>query len=113
MRFFVEGGFPMVFVTVFGAVALLSAIRFALHPAHGRVAPIVAYGLSVALIAIAGFCVDLAFVCRYVARSDDPDATAILIQGLAESLAPPILGFAVLSAVALVTALGLRRLPPD
>lgn len=111
MTFFLEGGFPMVFVAVFGGVAFASALRFALHPAHGRVAPIVAYGVAVALVSVAGLCVDLATVFRYCGQSDE-DRVPILLVGAAESMAPPIFGFSVLAIVALVTAIGLRRLPP-
>ncbi|MEQ1570115.1 MAG: hypothetical protein ABMA64_31060 [Myxococcota bacterium] len=108
MAFFLAGGFPMVFVTVFGLVALASAVRFALAPAPGRVGPIVAYGVAVALVSIAGALVDAGVVLRVVAQSEENQAT-ILLVGLSESLAPPILGFSLVAVVALVTAVGLRR----
>jgi hypothetical protein len=110
MFFFVSGGFPMVFVVVFGAVALLAAIRFALDPVRGSLRPIVAYGLAVALMSVAGFAVDLRFATAAAARFEDPDERlAVALQGLSESLAPPILGFALLAVVALICGVGLRR----
>ena len=115
MGWFVGGGFPMVFITVFGAVALLGAVRFALQPRSGRVAPVVAYGAAVALAALAGVAVDLSVVAR-VASSEEiaSDLRArIVLAGVGESLAPAILGFSILAVVALVTAVGLRRMPVD
>lgn len=113
MGFFVAGGFPMVFVVVFGAVGLGSAIRFAVRPMRGHLAPIVAYSVAVALVSVAGQMVDLMFALHAAALLEDPDERlAVALQGASESLSPPILGFAILAVVALVCALGLRRLPP-
>ena len=36
MQFFLAGGFPMILITVFGAVAVVSAVRFAFGPRIGR-----------------------------------------------------------------------------
>lgn len=115
MAWFVGGGFPMVFIAVFGAVALAGAVRFALHPMPGRIGPVGAYGAAVALAAIAGVAVDLSFVARVASGEDIPDemVVRIALMGFSESLAPAILGFAILSVVALVTAVGLRRMPPS
>src|SRR5688572_6809409 len=115
MTWFVGGGFPMVFIAVFGAVALAGAVRFALHPIPGRVAPVVAYGLAVAFAAVAGVAVDLSTVTRVVSSPDiAPEmVSVILLVGISESMAPAILGFAILSVTALVTAVGLRRMPPS
>jgi hypothetical protein len=108
VAFFLAGGFPMVFVIVFGLVALASAVRFALAPAPGRVGPIVAYGIAVLLVSTAGALVDAGVVLRVVAQAEDSQVP-ILLVGLSESLSPPILGFSLVAVVALVTAVGLRR----
>lgn len=115
MSWFVGGGFPMVFITVFGAVALLGAVQFALQPRPGRIGPVIAYGAAVALAALAGVAVDLSMVGR-VASSEEVASDLrqrIVLAGISESLAPAILGFAILSVVALITAVGLRRMPVD
>jgi hypothetical protein len=115
MEWFASGGFPMLFIAVFGSVALAGALRFALQPAPGRVGPVVAYGLAVGLAAVAGVAVDLATVARFASgEAIDPDQRArIVLVGVSEALSPAVLGFAVLSVVALITAIGLRRMPVD
>jgi len=116
MSWFVAGGFPMVFVTLFGCVAVADAARFAAQPAPGRLDPIKAYGVAVALAALAGVAVDLSVVARFVAN--DPELSVpgtfgpAVLAGIGEALAPAILGGAVLSVVALLSAVGLRRMPP-
>ena len=50
VSFFLSGGFPMVFVLVFGLVAIAASTRFALQPAEGRVGALVAYASSVILV---------------------------------------------------------------
>ena len=113
MSFFLSGGFPMVFVLVFGLVAIAGAVRFALAPAPGRIGPILAYSASVILVSLAGTAFDFVAVARYVATHDDAQAelAQILVMGASEALSPVILGFSMTGIVALVAAVGLRRMP--
>ncbi|MCB9683940.1 MAG: hypothetical protein H6738_01700 [Alphaproteobacteria bacterium] len=116
MAFMLAGGFPMVFIVVFGAVALIGALRFALTPEPGRVGAVLAYGGSVLFAAVAGTAFDTTFVARAVVGVDEADQAhrwLILVVGLSESLSPLILGSAILSVVALLVAVGMRRLPVD
>jgi hypothetical protein len=53
MQLFVDGGCDGL-VVVFSGVALASAARFALHPAHGRGARSGLRALLVALVSVAG-----------------------------------------------------------
>lgn len=110
MNFFMAGGFPMVFVTVFGLVALGSAVMYAVRPTIGRLAAVGAYSLAVGLTSVAGTAVDLSVV--FAGYPDFPveSASAYLLVGCSESLSPVILGFSVLSIVALTTGVGSRRL---
>ena len=62
VAFMLAGGFPMVFIVVFGAVALFGALRFALTPERGRVGAVLAYGASVLFAAVAGTAFDATFV---------------------------------------------------
>lgn len=117
MTFFLAGGFPMVFIVVFGAVALAGAGRFALWPERGRVGAVVAYSAAVGLAGIAGTLFDLTAVTRAVAEHpelrESGDLATILVVGSGEALSPAILAAGVLSVVALLAAVGLRRLTPD
>jgi protein-L-isoaspartate(D-aspartate) O-methyltransferase len=67
VSFFLAGGFPMVFVLVFGGVAILSAARYALAPAARGAGPTLAYCGAVACVSIAGTAVDLVAVARTIA----------------------------------------------
>ncbi|MEZ4234576.1 MAG: hypothetical protein R3F59_00105 [Myxococcota bacterium] len=71
MTFFVGGGFPMLFIALFGTIALVQAVWFAIQPRPGRVGPVAAYAAAVGFAAVAGVCVDLAATARHVAQ--DPD----------------------------------------
>ncbi len=117
MSFLVAGGFPMVFILVFGAIALAGAARFALRPTPGRVRPVVAYGAAVGLASVAGFAADLVAVSRAVASNPawagSDQLPIVLVVGFGEALSPVVLGAAVLAVVALLCAVGLRRLPPE
>jgi uncharacterized membrane protein len=109
---FREGGFPMFFVVGFGAIALGAAFWHALRP-DARHEGFIKWMSAATLAAVLnGFCSDLATVARFVAEQDmaAEQRTRILLQGFAESMSPGILGFAFLALVALLTAIGRRRL---
>lgn len=117
MAFFIAGGFPMVVVVVFGLVALGSAAHFAWSPVPGRVGHIAALCLSVLAASVAGVLACLMAVATNVTGNPEwassPELHLILVAGVGESMTPGILGFAMVSAVALVTSVGLRRLPAE
>ena len=108
-----DGGAPMWAILFFGALDLLAALRFAHRPARAHLPVIGALALAVLFSIPCGVMADIAAVGSKVpARpewADSPKIHLILLQGLAESMAPGILGFSVLSLVALLCAVGLRR----
>jgi hypothetical protein len=109
-----DGGAPMWAIIFFGILDLVAALRFARRPARGDLAPIGALGLAVLFSIACGVMADIAAVGTKVpARpewANDPKIHLILLRGLAESMSPGILGFSTLSVVALLCAVGLRRL---
>jgi hypothetical protein len=113
VSYWVAGGFPMVFVAVFGLVAIASSVRFALAPAPGGARAIVAYAAAVVFVSLAGTAFDLVAVARYVAREEPvgDQLTTILVVGGSEALSPVILGFSLVAVAMLATAVGLRRRP--
>jgi hypothetical protein len=111
VEFFQAGGFPMLFVLVFGLVAIGSALRFAVSPAPGRAGPIAAYGAAVLCVSVAGTAFDLATVARYVAarQPTGDELLTVLVIGAGESMSPLVLGSSLVAVAALATAVGLRR----
>ena len=111
------GGAPMWFIAIVGAITLLSAARFArrtderLRKVIGLLARAILYAVG------AGITSDLAAVAVHVpARPEwakSPDLPLIILEGIGESMAPGILGFTLLSLGALLTAIGVRRMPRE
>jgi hypothetical protein len=115
VQFFLEGGFAMFFLLAFGVGSLASAVWYARSAT--RVAFRVTMGLAAATACttLMGLCVDFAAVGHgafaYQAKHPNESMTSILLQGLAEALAPGVLGFSLLALTALITTLGLYREP--
>jgi hypothetical protein len=112
LTLFREGGYPMFFVLGFGFVALGWAAWYA---ATGRKRPLgFVRGMMLAtLFSVAsGTVSDFGAVFHAITSMKDLTAdgrTAILLEGLGESMAPGILGFSLLSMTALLLAVGALR----
>lgn len=111
MQFFLAGGFPMIFVLVFGAVAALAALRHALAPREGGARPVLAYCGAVAAVSVAGVAVDLVEVTQALAsdRFARDELPLVAAVGFGESLSPLILGFSLVAVALLGVAVGERR----
>jgi hypothetical protein len=112
--FMAAGGAPMWAILVFGAMDLVLAILFAWRPERSRVPAIGALSLAVLFSVGSGVMADLAAVGTKVPNrpewANSPKVHLIILQGFAESMAPGVLGFSLLSLVAFVCAVGLRRM---
>lgn len=105
------------FVVVVGLATIAVAITFALRPTERTLAvlrPLCAATLFSALAAfLLGIANGLVALGRALDRATDAAASAgvwrMFIDGLAESPAPLILGFALVSVSWLLVAVGLRR----
>lgn len=110
---FVEGGFPMWFLLAFGVAALVMAARFARVPARRTLRVALALSVATACTAVTGVAKDLATVGHqvpnYIRYHPGDNLAYVLLQGFAESMAPAILGFTLLSLVALLVAVGFYR----
>ncbi|MCK6570247.1 hypothetical protein L6V77_03960 [Myxococcota bacterium] len=109
----VAGGFPSIVILVFGFLAIAAAVGFAVRPDARKLPYLGALCAAVLCSVFAGVAVDLIAVSKYFeAKGGELGETfgQILIIGIGESLAPVVLGFSVLAVVALVSAIGLRRL---
>lgn len=110
---FIEGGFPMVFLLAFGLATLVFAARFARAPVRRTLRIALATSAATAFTTLTGICTDLARVGHhapaYIASHPGTTLSDALLQGVAESLSPAILGFTTLSVAALLVAVGFHR----
>jgi hypothetical protein len=112
-HFFQDGGWGMWFVLLFGLATFAQAIGFARRPDERRRAALGTLNRATIYSVIATVCLDLTAVARAPTRmpwSEAPRMELVLLEGIAEALAPAILGFALLSFVWMIAAVGQRRL---
>jgi hypothetical protein len=114
LDFIRAGGFPMLFVILFGLIALVAAALFVWRPEARKLDTIQALGRATLFSAVTGVAADLAAVGYHVPASPEwahsPDLPLIVMVGFAESMSPAILGFSFLSLVWMLLAVGHRRL---
>lgn len=113
LTLFTEGGFPMWFLLAFGLASLIFAARFARAPLRRTLRITFALAGATAFTSLTSICADLAAVGHqvpgYLKKHPDTTLAEALLQGIAESLSPGILGFTMLSLTALIVALGFHR----
>ena len=108
------GGAPNLVILLFGFIAIGVAAGFAFRPEVRKLPHLGALCAAVLFSTICGMATDLVAVSKYVGEHADELGAQFgptLVIGIGESLAPVILGFAFLAIVALVAAIGFRRLP--
>jgi hypothetical protein len=113
VEFFMEGGWGMWAILIFGVTTVGAAIRFAARPQRGQIAFIAAMGLTTLVSTAHATWTDLGAV--FNALSDDkrvPDATMsrVLMEGLKECTRPGAFGGALLTLACLLVAVGVLRL---
>lgn len=112
-KLFMEGGFPMWFLLAFGLGMLIFAVRYAIAPTKWLYRATLGLGAATLFTAITGICADFAAVGRHAPAylKSHPEMTLpeVLLQGMAESLSPGILGFTMLSLAALIVTVGFFR----
>lgn len=113
-QWFVNGGWSMWFLSIVGVLAVVASARFAWRPDPAQLERIRCLGRALAWGIVTGTAADLAEVGLQInARTEwahSPDLALLVLQGVAESMSPALLGGAVLSVVALLCAAGLGRL---
>ena len=105
-----NGGVPVIFVLLFGVLALTGAAYAAARPDERTLRYV--KGMCAATLAstLSATCADLG--ATFLAVSGKPGTpTAMLLEGLSESMSPGILGFSLVSLAALFAAIAARRLP--
>lgn len=114
IEFFQAGGVAMWFVLLFGALSLVAAAAFAARPDPRRIDAVRSLSVATVFSIAAGIVADLAAVGSKVPAhpewSVSPKIHLIVMQGIAESMTPGVLGFSLLALTWMVMAVGHRRL---
>jgi hypothetical protein len=111
IKLFTDGGWSMWFILLFGFVALATAGWFSMRPSKTQIGFIKWMGTATLFSILAGFCSDMGTVLFAVVKIEDTNLRGqVICEGFAESMSPGIMGFVILSLVALLTAVGRRRL---
>lgn len=108
------GGVATWFVLLFAAITLAAAIGFMRRPDARRADAVRSFSWATAFSIASGVCLNLAAVGTRVPANPEwansPRLHLIVMEGIAESLVPAILGFMLLSLAWTVMAVGQRRL---
>ncbi|WP_437980996.1 hypothetical protein [Sorangium sp. So ce117] len=110
--FFVEGGWGMWPILVFGMVTVGAGLQFALRPEPGKLGFIAAMGLTTLVATIHATWIDLGAVFSYLsdpAKVPDGEIARVLVVGLKESTRPGSLGGLLLAIACLLSAVGVLR----
>jgi hypothetical protein len=114
LDFFREGGVGMLPLLVFGVLGLWAAGAFAFRPDPRRVETIKCLDKVVVFSTVTAVATDLSAVFHKVPERPEwahsPDMPLIVMTGLGESLAPAVLGAAILTVMWLLMSFGFRRL---
>lgn len=107
------GGTSMWLILLVGIVMLITSVSFAWRRAEHKLGMIRPLSLAMVFATLSGICTGLGATVSHIARRPDlatgGDFSGALLEGIGESLAPAILGFAVLTVCWLIVAVGMRR----
>lgn len=108
----VEGGVPMWFILVLGAVALAGAVTFVVRPSSVQERFVEQITRSTLFSTLVGLAAAIGATFHAASGQDMPHERRIQIAmiGLGESMAPAIVGFGFLTLVTLLVAFGKARL---
>lgn len=110
VEFMKAGGWSMWFVLILGLATLAAAILFVARRELGKLALVRALSLATLFAIASGLCANVAAVMTYATdHALEGELVEVVMHGLAESLAPGILGFTMLSISWLLVAVGTRR----
>lgn len=105
----------MFFLLAFGLAMLATATAYATRVTRLMLRLTLALAVATLSATLGGICVDLAavghFAPAYAERHPESSLIRAVLQGIAESLAPGVLGFAFIAVAALIVTVGLYREP--
>lgn len=102
----------MWFILALGFIALATAFWYALRPDDKHLSFLEWVSRAILWTSIGGICLDFSTVAHNVAAMeiDSEHRWRIVLQGFGESMSPGVMGFAFLAIVAVLTAVGKRKL---
>jgi hypothetical protein len=110
---FVAGGWVMWFLTLVGTIAIVAGLGFARRPDPEKLPRITCLSRALVWTIVAGVASDLAAVGIKIPNTPkwahSPDLALLVLEGVGESMTPAVLGGALLSVIALLTAVGHGR----
>ena len=109
VEFMKAGGWSMWIVLIIGLATMVAAGFFLFRRDLGKLALVRALTLATVFAMATGLCANVAAVMTYAAGNADVALHVVVMQGLAEALAPGVLGFTMLSIAWLLIAVGTRR----
>ncbi len=105
-----NGGVPVLFVILFGVLALVGGAYAAARPSESTLRYAKAMSAATVASVLSATCADLGAVFVTVSRAPGTP-TAMLYEGFSEAMSPGILGFSLVSLTWLFVAVASRRLP--
>ncbi len=115
LEFFQEGGFSMFFLLGFGVFTLVLAVRYARVPTRVRFRTTLGLAAATGFATLTSVLANVAAVghhaSEFLERHREMTLPEVLLQGVAESMAPGILGFTLLALAAVVVTVGIYREP--
>ena len=113
LEFMKAGGYGMWFELFIGVLLLGTAGLYLWRPREKRIAILRVLSWSMVFAILCGVTSSIAALMRHVTSNPEwassPDRALLVMVGLGESMAPAILGFALLAVTWLLVAAGLRR----
>jgi hypothetical protein len=110
LEFFRDGGWGMFLILAFGAILLATAAYYAVRPDERHEGFLEWMSRAVLWATLVGVASDVGTVFKVTCHiEDDSERSRTIVEGLAESMSPVIMGFAFLTLAAFLTAIGRRR----
>jgi hypothetical protein len=111
LQFFRDGGWSMFVIVAFGLLTLASAGFYAARPDRRHEGFLEWMSRAMLWSILAGLASDVGTTLHYTCTIQDAnERSRTITQGVAESMSPAIMGFALLAVTAFLTAVGRRRL---
>jgi len=111
LEFFRDGGWSMFVILAFGCVVLATAGYYAVRPDARHEGFIRWMSFALICAVLAGTTSAFGAVFKYTRTIENADERArTVLEGSAECMSPPIMGFCFLTLAAMLAAIGRRRL---
>ncbi len=111
IEFFRDGGWSMFVILLFGALSLATGAYYAARPDARHEGFLKWMSWATLWSTLAGVASDFGATFKATTQiENDSERGRIVLEGLAESMSPLVMGFVLLSLAAFLAAIGRRRL---